>query len=68
MLGRVPAPGHCDFLLRQDHGVFHLVRRLGLQHVDRPIGLGDEIWLILQVVGTLPVDDLELALGGLEPA
>ena len=36
--------------------------------VDGHVGLRDEVGLALQVIGPLPVDDLELALGEFEPA
>jgi len=52
-----------DFFLGEHHGVFHLVLGFGFEHVDDLVGFGYEVGLILRVVGTGIVKDLELGFG-----
>jgi len=60
-------PLHCGIPLCEHIGIPHLILGLRLKHVDRGVGLGDKVWLILQMIGAGLIENLELAFGRLEP-
>ncbi len=63
----VGAPFDRGIALGEDDRVVHLFASFRLEHVDRISGLGNDVGLVLRIVGAMPVVNLELPLGGLEP-
>jgi hypothetical protein len=61
MVCGVGAPVYRRFLFGEDDWVFHLVAGFGFEHEDRIGGFSHEIRLVFEMVGAVPVKDLELA-------
>ena len=65
--GSVCAPFDRRVALRKHDRVIHLIAGLWFEHILRIRRFGDKVRLILQVIAALPVEDLELPFGRLEP-